>query len=160
MRTLVPILSLTLLVATACSPGSSPDGLTSELVLLERACLDRWGEGDPGGFLEAYSPDITYFDPSVERRVDGIDAMRRHYAPITGKVRVTSYEMQGARAQRHGDAAVLSYNLMSHAITEDGRPVTVRWNSTTVYARVGGAWRVVHSHWSYTAPNVGAMPPG
>ncbi len=134
--------------------------LTNELVQLERACLDRWGDGDPGGFLEAYAPDVTYFDPTLDRRIDGIDAMRRHYAPIAGKVRVTSYDMLGASVQRHGDAAVLSYNLTSHAIAEGGQKVDVRWNSTTVYALISGTWRVVHSHWSYTTPSVGVMPPG
>ena len=32
-----------------------------EILMLERAALDRWGKGDPGGFLELYAADITYF---------------------------------------------------------------------------------------------------
>jgi ketosteroid isomerase-like protein len=36
-------------------------------------------------------------------------------------------------------------------VKPDGNPVTVRWNSTSVYAQTAGQWKVVHSHWSLTA---------
>lgn len=29
-----------------------------------------------------------------------------------------------------------------------------RWNSTEVYSRVAGKWRIIHSHWSYTKPDI------
>jgi ketosteroid isomerase-like protein len=48
--------------------------------------------------------------------------------------------------------AILTYNLRSEAVQPDGRQVTMRWNSTSVYARFGHQWKVVHSHWSLTAP--------
>src|SRR5262249_39400656 len=35
------------------------------------AALERWGKGDPDGFLEIYADEITYFDLTQERRVDG-----------------------------------------------------------------------------------------
>jgi len=122
-----------------------------DVIALERAALDRWGNGDPGGFLEVYAPEITYFDPGVERRVDGHDAMRDYLRPITGKVKVARYEMIAPRVQRHGDVAVLTYNLRSDAVQADGKHVTVRWNSTSVYARMGREWKTIHSHWSLTA---------
>jgi len=122
-----------------------------EIIALERGALDRWGNGDPRGFLEIYAPEVTYFDVGVERRVDGLAAMTEYYRPIAGKVKVTRYEMIAPRVQRHGDVAVLTYNLRSEGVRPDGTPVTVRWNSTSVYARIGRAWKVVHSHWSLTA---------
>lgn len=39
-----------------------------EVLALERAALDRWGRGDPGGCLEICAPDVTYFDPAVPKR--------------------------------------------------------------------------------------------
>lgn len=89
-----------------------------------------------------------------ERRVDGLPAMRQLLAPIAGLVKVDRYEMIGARVQRHGDVAVLSYNLISHARRPNGDPMVVRWNSTAVYARVAGRWKIIHSHWSYTRPEL------
>jgi ketosteroid isomerase-like protein len=137
----------------AAGPGSAPNATASdEIVARERAALDRWGRGDPQGFLDIYAPEITYFDPGVQRRVDGHDAMTEYYRPLTGKIKIKSYEMTGVKVQQHGDMAVLSYNLQSEAVQADGKQVTVRWNSTSVYARAGNEWKVIHSHWSITAP--------
>jgi hypothetical protein len=29
-----------------------------------------------------------------------------------------------------------------------------RWNSSELYGRVDGTWRIVHSHWSYIKPEL------
>ncbi len=65
------------------------------------------------------------------------------------------YEMVGAKAQRFGEVAILTFNLISYGRVK-GQPETVlaRWNSTETYARLGGRWKIVHSHWSFTTPNV------
>jgi len=56
--------------------------------------------------------------------------------------------------QRYGDAAVLTYNLIDSVRTDAGNLEEKRWNSTAVYARIGGQWKMIHSHWSRvrTAP--------
>src|SRR5512147_2730445 len=51
--------------------GELPDPVevrtdSDQILALERRALDRWGKGDPGGFLELYAADITYFDPATE----------------------------------------------------------------------------------------------
>jgi len=122
------------------------------IIATERGALDRWGKGEPQGFLDIYAPEITYFDPMQERRLDGIDAMKKLLLPLTGKIKVDRYEMIGTKVQQYGDTAVLSYNLNSHATAPDGKPRVVRWNSTVVYVRQDGRWRSVHSHWSYIRP--------
>src|SRR6187401_1046214 len=81
---------------------------TEKIVALEKAALDRWGKGDPQGYLETYAPEITYFDPAREKRADGIQAMKEYLTPLTGKIRVDRYEMIDTKVQRLGDAAVLS----------------------------------------------------
>jgi ketosteroid isomerase-like protein len=128
------------------------------IVALERGALDRWGKGDPQGFLEIYAPEITYFDPFQEQRIDGRDAMKALIEPLTGRINVPSYEMIGPKVQRHGDAAVLSYNLHSHARLPNGDSMVVRWNSTAVYAQIAGQWKSVHSHWSFIKPNIPGPP--
>jgi ketosteroid isomerase-like protein len=128
--------------------------MSETILALERAALDRWGNGDPQGYLEIYAPNVTYFDPFQDARIDGLEAMKELYAPFAGKIKIDHYEMIGAKVQHHGDAAVLSYNLVSHAKDPTGAPVVVRWNSTEVYARVDGKWKIVHSHWSFTKPEL------
>src|SRR5207248_1881095 len=90
-----------------------------------------------------------YFDPTRERRVDGLAAMKAFLVPLTGKISVDHYEMLNPRVQLYGDAAILTYNLVSYPKSTD-RPAPIRWNSTAVYANRSGKWKIVHSHWSFT----------
>jgi uncharacterized protein (TIGR02246 family) len=131
-----------------------------EVIAVERAALDRWGRGDPQGFLETYAPEITYFDPAVSKRIDGLDAMKALLTPITGKVRVDRYEMINPIVQRHGDVAVLTYNIVNFIKQPDGsQKQGARWNSTAVFRRINGRWRTIHSHWSYTKPELKQAAP-
>ena len=41
------------------------------------------------GFIEIFADEVTYFDPSTERRVDGLEAMRALFAPIAGLVKLS-----------------------------------------------------------------------
>jgi hypothetical protein len=87
------------LVFLASASGVARQRMNPEdVIAVERAALDRWGKGDPGGYLETYAPEITYFDPLQERRIDGLDAMKKMLAPITGKVRVSRYDMIGPKS--------------------------------------------------------------
>ena len=51
------------------------DAIREKIVAMEREALDRWGSGDPGGFLEINDPDVSYFDPFQEKRLDGLDRL-------------------------------------------------------------------------------------
>ena len=125
--------------------------VADEILALERAALDRWAKGDPTGCLEICAPDVTYFDPAIPKRIDGLEALTRYYAPITGKVSIERFEYLHTHAKVNGDMAVLTYNLVSHAragaTAEAGK---TRWNVTEVYERSGKQWKIVHSHFSHT----------
>jgi len=138
--------------------GGSVDRLLEELVALERSALDRWTKFDPQGYLDLQAPEVTYFDPFTERRVDGLDAMQVRLAPMKKmKPPFTDpqYEMIGPKVQRHGDVALLTFNLVNYGKLP-GAPerVLARWNSTEVYSRIGGTWKIIHSHWSYIQPEL------
>src|SRR5258708_38108642 len=156
VTTLVPAVILTFAGFQSSDVRTRQPGT---IIALERGALDRWGKGDPQGYLEIYATEIPYFDPLQKRRVDGIAAMQTLLAPIAGKIRIDRYEMVAPRVQQHGDVAVLTYNLVSHARRPTGDTLTVRWNSTAVYARANGKWSIIHSHWSFTKPMANA-PPG
>ena len=67
--------------------------LADEIIRLECAARDRWGRGDPGGFLDLYAADISYFDPLTAARLDGRDALTDYYRPWIGIIHVARYEM-------------------------------------------------------------------
>ena len=144
--------------ATAVTGGSTQATQSaggSDVIATERAALERWAKGDPGGFLSIYAPEVTYFSPSEERRVDGLQAMTALLTPIRGKISIDRFEMLNSKVQRHGDVAVLTYQVVNYRRQPDGSErVTTRWNSTAVFQRIGGSWRTIHSHFSYTRPEL------
>ncbi len=155
MRKLLPwtLASVACVCDTSCG-GNAADRVPEQIIAMERASLDRWGQGDPQGYLELMAPEVTYFDPVQEKRVDRLDAMKAMLAPITGKIKIDRYDMIGPTVQLHGDVAVLTYNLVDSVKLPDGTDKTARWNSAEVYGRIDGKWRIIHSHWSYIKPEL------
>jgi ketosteroid isomerase-like protein len=145
------------LIAGSAALGNRVQPGANEVIALERSALDRWGKGDVDGFLSIYADEITYFDPIQDRRVDGLPAMRALLGNFAGKFKIDRYEMLSPKVQRHGDVAVLTYQIQNYARQADGteRP-TNHWNVTEVFRRVGGKWRTIHSHFSYTKPTLRA----
>ena len=134
------------------------DNVSTQIIAMERAALDRWIKLDPQGYLDLYVTDLTYFDPTTDKRVDGLQAIQARLAPMkNAKVPFTDrrYEMIDPKVQRLGDVALLTFNLVNYGKLPD-RPesVVARWNSTEVYGRIDGKWRLMHSHWSFVRPEV------
>ncbi len=109
--------------------------------------MDRWGKGDPDGFLEICDPEVVYFDPFQERRLNGIEALKALYEGLRGQVHIDQCEFVDPVVRVAGDMALLTFNFSSCS----GGAVQ-RWNTTEVYERRPDGWRIVHSHWSFTKP--------
>ena len=150
-RSLFEIVLLAVLTVLMPDPGLRAADAES-VIALERGALDRWGRGDPHGYLELYATDVTYFDPLRERRVNGLETMRKLLEPIKGLVKIDRYEMIEPRVQLAGDAAILTYNLVSYGRRPDGTAMVARWNVTSVYVEMEGRMRTVHGHFSFTQP--------
>ncbi len=99
---------------TSESSPEQDEDISETIISRERAALDRWGQGDPSGFLDICTPDVVYFDPYLDRRIDGLDALTRYYEGLRGRVRVTRYELLDPLVQRIGNAAILTFNFVSY----------------------------------------------
>jgi ketosteroid isomerase-like protein len=138
--------------------GQTNEDVAATIVALEKGALDRWGRGDPMGFVEIAAPQITYFDPDLERRIDGIEAFSELMEGIKGKIFMDGYELLNPTVEIADELAVLSFNYTSWG-ESDGGSWRSNWNSSEVYRKINGAWRIVHSHWSRTQPeSAGAGP--
>ena len=124
----------------------SDEKISGEIIGLENEALWRWGRGDPSGFLEISAPEVVYFDPSLGKRIDGLEALTQYYETLRGKVFFERFELLNPLVQIVGDAAVLTFNYVSH----DKEGKTSPWNCTEVYRRFEGEWRIIQTHWSYT----------
>lgn len=125
------------------------DTATEKILELERKAMERWAHGDPDGFLEISAPEVSYFDPFLQQRLDGLDALRDLYNQLRGKVRLDSFEFLHPKIQVTGDVAVLTFNFQSR-----GSEGAMLWNTTEVYRRLGADWRIIHTHWSFTQPKL------
>ena len=152
LRRSVFILILTAAVTALVAAQSERE---DDVIAIEQASLERWAKGDPGGFLSHYATGVTYFDPSQERRIDGLQAMTAYLTPLRGKISIDRFEVLNPKVQHHGDIAVLTYQIVNYQRQPDGTErLTVRWNSTAVFQRIEGRWKTIHSHFSYTKPEL------
>jgi ketosteroid isomerase-like protein len=144
--------------ATPAQKGGPMDNLSREIIALERSALDRWITGDPQGYLDLYAPEMTYFDPFREKRVDGLEAMERLFAwmkETKSPIKDPRYEMIGPKLQRHGNVTLLTFNLINYGkLPNQPETELARWNSTEVYCRFDGRWKIIHSHWSFIKPEL------
>lgn len=120
--------------------------IAEQLVELERTALSRWCHGDPSGFLEISDDEVTYFDPFLARRLDGLAALTSYYEALRGKIRAERFEILDPVVNAAGEMAVLSFNFVSF----DARAKPMRWNCSEVYRRRPVGWRIVQTHWSLT----------
>ncbi len=151
---ILAVLAFAALFAPVYATTSEKD-VSNQIIALERGALDRWGRGDPSGYQDIYASEVTYFDPMEDKRIDGLDAIQVRQAPIKGKVHVDRYDMIDPKVQHHGEIAILTFNLISYRTGTNGKETVVgRWNSTEVYCKTGGTWRIIHVHWSYLKPEL------
>jgi len=152
-------LVLAFLVITACTtqqeqpakePVNTEEQVLEELMALEDGAMERWRRGDPFGWAELAAEDITYFDPGLNHRLDGMQAYSELLAQLEGRIYYDGSEYTGAKVQVLGDTAVLTFNYVSKTNADGGRVTRgAPWNTTEVYSRIDGEWRIVHTHWGY-----------
>lgn len=119
-----------------------------KIIALEKNALEQWNKGNPDGFLQIYAKDYTYFDPYLQKRVDGFGAIEKLYNNIRGQVSVDRYKMIDPVVQGTKDIAILTFNLYSYSGNE-----VYKWNCTEVYKlQPDKEWKIIHTHWSYIRP--------
>jgi ketosteroid isomerase-like protein len=130
--------------------------MDNEILLLEKSAMERWRNGDPMGFVELSADDILYVDPGLTKPIQGLEDYRSYMKQIEGKVHYQRSEFIGSKVVSVGDAALLTYNYRSSVLTSDGTVSSqTPWNTTEVYFKREGEWKIVHSHWSFVSHRVG-----
>ena len=120
--------------------------IRQHIIELEHHALERWCHGDPSGFLELAAPDVVYFDPFIDRRIDGWDALSAYYEGLRGKIFAKDFELINPIVQACNGIAVLTFNFSSRS----NNGIEMRWNCTEVYRRDEVGWRIIQTHWSFT----------
>jgi len=124
-------------------------GTLGEVMALESAAMERWRKGDPWGFIEISTPEVTYFDSGTPQRINGLQALKAEYACREGQIHYDVMEFIDPRVQVCEDMAVLFYRFFSTTLNVDGS-ISSRtpWNCSEVFVRTRGGWKTAHTHWS------------
>jgi len=123
---------------------AGPNAVTEQTILeIERRGMDGWQQGNPDEFLKISDAGITYFHPVVEKRLEGLPAVKALYEGYRGKPLFDRYEIVDPKVVVSGRVAVLTYQF-----TTVNGPLTRRWNTTEVYQQEPAGWRIIHSHFS------------
>lgn len=118
--------------------------ISETIIALEKGALEKWNQGDPSGYIDLSAEDVTYFDPSLEQRLNGLGNLKKYYKPVEGLINVSKYEMINPNVTATNSMAVLTFRL--HSYQADN---VSKWNCTEVYRlEPNGQWKIVHTHWS------------
>ena len=138
------------MIFTAMTNAQEKQTIQTTIIGLEKTALERWNNGDSTGFLELSAPDVVYFDPFLEQRLNGLDELTTLYKPIIGQVHVDRYEMLNPLVQATEKMAVLTFTLNSYL-----KETVQKWNCTEVYRlEPDGEWKIIQTHWSLTKPDL------
>jgi len=125
-------------------------GIPGELMALETAAMQRRRKGDPAGFIALSAPEVTYFDTGTKGRLSGLKKLKEEYKKLENKIFYDVMDFINPIVQVYGDTAVLTYQFFSTVLNPDGSVKSrTPWHCSEVYVKIDGAWKIVHTHWSY-----------
>lgn len=116
------------------------------ILTLEKEAMERWRKGDPMGWAELSAEDVIYIDPGLTKPIIGIEENTAFLKRLIGQIHYEYSEFIDPKVVIVGDAALLSYNYRSKPDSTSASQML--WNTTEVYFRRDGQWKIVHSHWS------------
>ena len=130
--------------------GEESGAVERTLMTLETGAMERCRTGDPMGWAEISAPEVTYVDPSLTKPIVGREEYTGYLEKLKGKIRYQGSEFIRPKVDVYGEVAVLTYVYRSTVENPD-RPAgqSTLWNTTEVYARLDGGWKIIHTHWSY-----------
>jgi ketosteroid isomerase-like protein len=124
--------------------------MAENILTLEKSAMERWRSGDTFGFVELSAEDLIYIDPGLTKPILGLDEYREYMKQVEGKIHYQKSEFIDPKVVLAGEAALLSYNYRSSQLAPDGHIISqTPWNSTEVYFKQAGGWKIAHTHWSF-----------
>jgi RNA polymerase sigma factor (sigma-70 family) len=123
------------------------------IVALERGALEGWGKGDPQGFFDIMAPgrDLLRSDDRQAYRWSG-RAEEIHRAICRQDQDREGRDDRPEGPAPRGSRGAHVQPRRPRGTDGRGPETTARWNSTEVYQRLDGSWKIVHSHRSYVKP--------
>ncbi|MBD0325053.1 MAG: nuclear transport factor 2 family protein [Pyrinomonadaceae bacterium] len=137
------LIFLTGRVASADAPQQS---IAAQIIARERAAFDAWQKKDKAFWADYLAEDATaFFSQSPYLETEPKVNFLPKFEQYTEMMKTLDFQMYNPRVQTYGDTAILTYNASS-TVNFAGRTMSYTSKVTTVYAKQGNTWRVVHTH--------------
>ena len=146
MLLFVVVWAVSVITGYAALEPQRTDEVARAIIAREKAATEAWQRKDKAFYADYLSEDATYFgamNPYLE--TDPRETLIPKFEQYAEMFKIIDFQMYNPRVQVYGDTAVLTYNS-SAMVNMGGRPMHYTGKMTTVYARQGGTWRVVHGH--------------
>ena len=148
MRNVILVLALSLMIGLPVY-ADSHGKVADEVIALARA---QWAAGiakDTAKQVSFLADDYTEFNGGYPTRLDGKELNATLYkAANEGAGKNLVADMANAKVQVYGDVAILTYNYIGSGLTADGEVEPNLAKSTRVYAKIDGAWKLVHANFA------------
>ena len=148
MRNVIFVLVLSLMIGLPVYAGSNSE-VADEVMALAKA---QWAAGiakDTDKVATFLADDYTEFNPGYPTRLDGKELNATLYrAADMGEAKTLVSDMVNAKVQVYGDVAILTYNFIGSGMTVAGEVEPNLAKSTRVYAKIDGAWKLVHANFA------------
>jgi hypothetical protein len=138
----------------ASNQGKADESVESKVISLEQGAMERWRKGDPWGWAEISTEEVTYIDPGLTEPIIGLEEYKKYLKQFEGKIQYEVSNFIDPKTVRCGDCVVLTYNYSDDypddEVTDDNSSSKQNlWNTTEVYCLIDNEWKIIHTHWSY-----------
>ena len=148
MRNVIFVLVLSLMIGLPVY-ADSHDKVADEVIALAKA---QWAAGiakDTAKQISFLADDYTEFNAGYPTRLDGKELVATlNKAANMGEAKTLVSDMVNAKVQVYGDVAILTYNFIGSGMTAAGEVEPNLAKSTRVYAKIDGAWKLVHANFA------------
>ena len=151
MRRLAPFLvGLLLILASGHAIAQTDQQVAAEVIGLAKA---QWAAEMADQPIATIMKDVadgyTEFSGAFPTRIDGKDVNSRLGEAFSADPsQLVAAEMANPKVQVYGDVAILSYNFIGLVQDAEGNVEPSLAKSTRIYARQGGAWKLVHANFA------------
>src|SRR5215212_9324176 len=136
-----------LIVSSPALAGDNPQVAAEVMALARTQWASEIAGQTAGQQLVSLADDYTEFNGDYPTLLVGKDVATR-MAAILPYDKAMYSDMQNARVQVYGDAAILTYNFAGIRAGADATSEASIAKSTRVYVKQGGKWMLVHANFA------------
>lgn len=149
LSSLVVVCALAALPGVVAAESHEEMSVEDEIIALTYAAWKADMDKDHAAGMAILADDYTEFNAQFPTRIDGKEMSGRLYEPqLASPGSVVAAEMANAKVQVYGDVAILTYNYHGLSTDKDGVVEPNLAKSTRVYAKIDGAWKLVHANFA------------